>query len=108
RPPHPARGIVPGRSSPPRRCLSRVASLLPAGAFPGSLRSCPPVPFPGRFAPARRCLSRVGSLLPAGARFDPPDPPAPGGTMTSTVSYDLVDSVATITLDDGKVNVLGS
>ncbi|BBX71991.1 crotonase/enoyl-CoA hydratase family protein [Mycolicibacterium psychrotolerans] len=27
--------------------------------------------------------------------------------MTSTVSYDLVDSVATITLDDGKVNVLG-
>ncbi|MEH3140640.1 MAG: crotonase/enoyl-CoA hydratase family protein [Mycobacterium kyogaense] len=27
--------------------------------------------------------------------------------MTSTVSYELADSVATITLDDGKVNVLG-
>ncbi|KMO84229.1 enoyl-CoA hydratase [Mycolicibacterium chubuense] len=27
--------------------------------------------------------------------------------MTSTVSYALADSVATITLDDGKVNVLG-
>lgn len=27
--------------------------------------------------------------------------------MTGTVSYDLADSVATITLDDGKVNVLG-
>ena len=27
--------------------------------------------------------------------------------MTSTVSYELTDSVATITLDDGKVNVLG-
>ena len=27
--------------------------------------------------------------------------------MTSTVSYALEDSVATITLDDGKVNVLG-
>ena len=27
--------------------------------------------------------------------------------MTSTVSYELNDSVATITLDDGKVNVLG-
>lgn len=27
--------------------------------------------------------------------------------MTSTVSYQLADSVATITLDDGKVNVLG-
>lgn len=27
--------------------------------------------------------------------------------MTSTVSYELAESVATITLDDGKVNVLG-
>lgn len=27
--------------------------------------------------------------------------------MTGTVSYDLADSVATVTLDDGKVNVLG-
>ncbi|KWX58010.1 crotonase/enoyl-CoA hydratase family protein [Mycobacterium sp. NAZ190054] len=27
--------------------------------------------------------------------------------MTSTVSYELADSVATVTLDDGKVNVLG-
>ena len=27
--------------------------------------------------------------------------------MTSTVGYELKDSVATITLDDGKVNVLG-
>ncbi|QZT63267.1 crotonase/enoyl-CoA hydratase family protein [Mycolicibacterium austroafricanum] len=27
--------------------------------------------------------------------------------MTSTVSYEFADSVATITLDDGKVNVLG-
>ncbi|MDZ4266184.1 MAG: enoyl-CoA hydratase-related protein, partial [Mycobacterium sp.] len=27
--------------------------------------------------------------------------------MTSTVSYELADAVATITLDDGKVNVLG-
>ena len=27
--------------------------------------------------------------------------------MTSTVSYAIADSVATITLDDGKVNVLG-
>lgn len=27
--------------------------------------------------------------------------------MSSTVSYELADSVATITLDDGKVNVLG-
>ena len=27
--------------------------------------------------------------------------------MTSTVGYELDDSVATITLDDGKVNVLG-
>ncbi|PRC57256.1 enoyl-CoA hydratase, partial [Mycobacterium sp. ITM-2017-0098] len=27
--------------------------------------------------------------------------------MSSTVSYELADSVATIALDDGKVNVLG-